>query len=181
MDKPAQNRIDISGKRFGKLVVTEAKEHRNKQIAWLCKCDCGNEVVVRGSQLRRGRTKSCGCLRKERNNWTGHGEISGSYWFSIKTHAKQRDRELGVTLRHVWDLFLKQNRCCALSGLDLVFVSDYRKNKRQQTASLDRIDSSKGYVRGNIQWVHKDVNKLKQSFSEQRLTELCKLIVERKT
>ena len=174
----AKNCIDLTGQQFGNLRVLREEGVRNRQLTWLCKCDCGNEVIVRGSQLRGNRTKSCGCLRKNRCNWTGEGEISGSYWFSIKSHAKQRDRDLDIDLKYIWRLFLRQQRRCALTGVELSFVSDYRNNKREQTASLDRIDSDKGYVRGNVQWVHKDINKLKQSFSEKRLIELCQMICE---
>ena len=62
--------IDITGQRFGRLVAIKLipKEERtwsNKERAWLCKCDCGNEVIVRQRSLRGARvTKSCGCLRK---------------------------------------------------------------------------------------------------------------------
>lgn len=58
---------DITGKRFGKLVV-ESFSHTNSNGAyWNCLCDCGNRVVVNGGNLRNG-TKSCGCLLKETNN-----------------------------------------------------------------------------------------------------------------
>ena len=62
--------IDITGQRFGRLVAIKLipKEERtwsNKERAWLCKCDCGNEVIVRQRNLLGKRiTKSCGCLRK---------------------------------------------------------------------------------------------------------------------
>lgn len=62
--------IDITGQRFGRLVAIKLipKEERtwsNKERAWLCKCDCGNEVIVRQRNLLSSRmTKSCGCLRK---------------------------------------------------------------------------------------------------------------------
>ena len=62
--------IDITGQRFGRLVALELipKEERtwsNKERAWRCRCDCGNEVIVRQRSLRGARvTKSCGCLRK---------------------------------------------------------------------------------------------------------------------
>ena len=59
--------IDITGQRFGRLVVlgiTEEKEkHRSRK--WLCQCDCGNTKVVSGSALRSGDTQSCGCLKTE--------------------------------------------------------------------------------------------------------------------
>lgn len=62
--------IDITGQRFGRLVAVELipKEERtwsNKERAWRCKCDCGNEVIVRQRSLRGARmTQSCGCVRK---------------------------------------------------------------------------------------------------------------------
>lgn len=62
--------IDITGQRFGrltaiKLIPKEERTWSNKERAWLCKCDCGNEVVVRQRSLRGARmTQSCGCVRK---------------------------------------------------------------------------------------------------------------------
>lgn len=61
-------RIDLCGSRFGKLTVLkkiEDKEDCNRNDNWLCRCDCGNETVVLGSNLLRGHTKSCGCLKEK--------------------------------------------------------------------------------------------------------------------
>ena len=57
--------IDLTGQRFGKLVVIKRAPNKNKRTMWLCKCDCGNEVEVRSDQLRGGVTNSCGCLHIE--------------------------------------------------------------------------------------------------------------------
>ena len=56
--------IDMTGQRCGKLIVVERdlKPHNGKEAWWICKCDCGNVKSIRGSDLRRGKTKSCGCL-----------------------------------------------------------------------------------------------------------------------
>lgn len=54
--------VDITGKIYGKLTVIKRVENRNKDLYWLCRCECGNEVIVRGSYLKSGITKSCGCL-----------------------------------------------------------------------------------------------------------------------
>lgn len=61
------SKIDLTGKRIGKLVViSECKERTsNGKIKWICLCDCGKETVVWRSSLRNGSTKSCGCLRSE--------------------------------------------------------------------------------------------------------------------
>lgn len=59
-------KIDLTGQRFGYLVVlSEIKERKNKQIQWLCKCDCGNQLSVLGASLRSGNTKSCGCMKNK--------------------------------------------------------------------------------------------------------------------
>lgn len=62
--------IDLTGQRFGKLTVIKRAENLRKPngnivTCWLCKCDCGNEKVIQGVYLRRGETKSCGCLKGE--------------------------------------------------------------------------------------------------------------------
>ena len=58
---------DITGQRFGRLVAIKPIEERYKDgsVLWLCKCDCGKETVVNGAFLRKGFTKSCGCLFDE--------------------------------------------------------------------------------------------------------------------
>lgn len=58
--------LDLTGQRFNRLTVLKRVENsRNGKSQWLCKCDCGNEVIVIGSHLKSGNTKSCGCLDKE--------------------------------------------------------------------------------------------------------------------
>lgn len=64
--------IDLTGQRFGRLTVVKKVNPddvwyigSDTSALWLCKCDCGNEVVVLSRCLRRGNTKSCGCYRRE--------------------------------------------------------------------------------------------------------------------
>jgi hypothetical protein len=61
----APNRLDLTGQRFGRLIVLEVAETRKGVLWWRCRCDCGVEVEVRSQQLRIGQAKSCGCLRRE--------------------------------------------------------------------------------------------------------------------
>ena len=59
--------IDLTGQKFGRLTVLERAIDPNcKATKWLCKCDCGKEKIVCGSNLTAGKTKSCGCYRKEK-------------------------------------------------------------------------------------------------------------------
>lgn len=55
--------IDLTGKRFGKLIVADRSDSTDKGVArWRCRCDCGSEKIVRGDVLRRGEVRSCGCI-----------------------------------------------------------------------------------------------------------------------
>ncbi len=174
------NLDDLQDKRFGKLIVVKAYFDENShQTLCDCKCDCGNLKIVKGGLLIRGLQTSCGCGRKDfgskRSIWKGEGEISGHNWGRIERCAKRRKIPFEITIKDGWNQFLKQDRKCALSGEILSFnkKADQFVNR---TVSLDRIDSSKGYIKGNIQWVHKDVNMMKQSLTEEKFIEWCQKI-----
>jgi hypothetical protein len=72
------------------------------------------------------------------------------------------------------NLFLQQNKICPYTGEQLSFGS--AKFSKDRTASLDRIDSSKGYISGNAQWVKKEVNFMKQNYSEDKFLGLVEKI-----
>lgn len=57
--------VEMAGQRFGRLVVQKRAYGESRRALWLCKCDCGASAVVEGQRLRRGYTRSCGCLRAE--------------------------------------------------------------------------------------------------------------------
>jgi hypothetical protein len=61
----------LTGKRFGKLTVISRSDNKNKHIQWNCVCECGKRSIVNSSNLKRGHTKSCGCLRDEYVDLTG--------------------------------------------------------------------------------------------------------------
>lgn len=135
------------------------------------KCICGNI----GKSHKRLRT-SCGCMQK-RVDFGYHQEIRQSYWNSIISQAKQRNFDFSITIEYIWELFIRQNRKCKLTGVE-IFFNGCDTGKSLRTASLDRIDSNKGYVEGNVQWVHKKVNKLKMDLEEKELLYWSKLIYE---
>lgn len=177
--------IDNIGERFGRLIVIErienyiSKNGKNR-VRYKCLCDCGNFKEVLKESLMNDSTKSCGCLRKQllRNKvWKGYKEISGRLISAIKSGAKSRGFEYNLSNEYLWNLFIKQDRKCALTGYDIKFTANYKNFKNNQTASLDRIDSTKGYVEGNVQWVHKDINKLKWDWSLEKFYELCESVV----
>lgn len=176
---------DISNHRFGKLQVLalHPTSSSNGHAMWDCVCDCGKHCTVNGCSLRKGATISCGCSQlicgSQNKSFRGFGEISLTRYNSIKYAAKtrwgkKRDIEFNVSIEYLWELFLKQSRKCTLTGLELKFPS--KSESTDGTASLDRIDSTKGYIKGNVQWIHKDVNIMKQFYSQERFIDMCRLI-----
>lgn len=57
--------IDLSGKKIGMLTVIRPEGRRQGQVAFLCKCECGKEAVIRSDKLRQGKAMSCGCLHQK--------------------------------------------------------------------------------------------------------------------
>lgn len=160
---------DISGQRFGLWLVLKKL---NKKSAFICQCDCGKIKQVNYFFLINKKSTSCGCKLKDKKSHMG---ISRWSWRQIQHSGKKR--EFTITIEYVWDLFEKQNGKCALTGLALEFAEDSSApNRKKQTASLDRINPLNGYIEGNVQWVHKDVNRMKLDFSMYYFIKLCNLI-----
>lgn len=172
--------IDLTGKKFGLLTISKRTAAVNKKVRWDCICECGNLTNVSSGDLISGHTRSCGCLYnrtgRESPRFRGFQEISGRFWYSILHGAKQRNISVELSIEDAWNLFIKQNRRCALTNLILKFNKNCVDNTG--TASLDRIDSSKGYSIDNCQWVHKSVNVLKWDKTQQELIDWCYKIVE---
>lgn len=100
----------------------------------------------------------------------------GSVFFKdIKRSAKRRNKEFSLTLEYISGLFEQQQQRCALSGLEIDFG---RARSAKTTASLDRIDSSLGYVEGNVQWVHKDINMMKKNLPDEYFILLCSYVCD---
>lgn len=171
--------VDLTGQKFHFLTVIELDDiSKWREYHYKCRCDCGNTTIVSRSHLISGATKSCGCWQRDKN-WTGHEEISGSYWGHTQTRARLADIEHTVTIEDAWQVFVDQDRKCALSGVTLTFCRKFNdEGKDKQTASLDRIDSSKGYTFGNVQWLHKTVNKMKLNMTDEEFVEWCRRIVK---
>ena len=88
--------------------------------------------------------------------------------------------EFTITIDYAWELFIKQNRKCALTKMPLELFKVIHR-KLQGSASLDRIDSSKGYIKGNVQWVHKDINWMKNNYNQPYFIKLCKKVAAENT
>lgn len=171
--------IDYTEQKFGRVTVLSFwKSGKFGKSHWNCICDCGNRFQVAGASLKRGLTKSCGCLKTELVRSKGYKDISYNFWRRQVQGAAGRGYEFDLTMEQVWELYEKQNRRCALSNLEIKFFPDYNL-AHKHTVSIDRINSQKGYTIDNIQLVHKVVNQMKNIFDTEEFVCFCNLIAER--
>lgn len=169
---------DLNGKICGKLKVlhVQPNSYKNRRI-WRCECQCGNLVDVQSDRLvTASNNTSCGiCSRIGQNNgnWKGYKGLGIALYNRYKTGAKLRNIKFDISIQDMYELLVKQNFKCALSGLQIQLYS--RKDKKQKftQASLDRIDSNKGYVKDNIQWVVVELNLMKGAKLQEDFIYLC--------
>ena len=125
---------------------------------------------------QRENTKSIKVLnRKKRTHHTIPGRYFGSLFFS----AKKRNLSFSITIDNIWKIYEKQNGICDISGLKIDFHKPGEKCTHQ-TASLDRIDSLRGYEIDNVRWVHKTINIMKMDLSDKEFLFFCKQIIQYK-
>jgi hypothetical protein len=136
---------------------------------------CADCARIRNSKLRIG---------IQRNNV---GDLNASIYNMYKRSAYKRNLQFEVSKEFLWDLFLKQDRKCSLSGLPLKMATMqiFSKNGNSKfydrsliTASLDRINSQKGYFEDNVQWVHKIINIMKGNLSDNDFIYFCKNVAK---
>ena len=164
---------DLTGKRFGRLEVLGFSEvSRGGHYRYSVRCDCGAEKTVLGTHLVQGSTVSCGKHKRNARNWKGFGTVSATYFNSLKRGADggkgRKPIPFHISIEYAAGLLERQKNKCALSGIDI--------SVRDRTASLDRVDSSKGYLEGNVQWLHKDVNMMKRHYTPDYFIRLCRSI-----
>ncbi len=92
--------------------------------------------------------------------------------------TKKRDKDFDLDLPYLKELFESQDGTCPYSGVKLTLALSKKKNDQHSTASLDRIDSSKGYIKGNVQFVSITINLMKNSMTHDETVEFCKIITE---
>lgn len=145
--------IDMTGKRFGSLLVIERTENDHSGYArWKCLCDCGNYTVVRGANLRAGAVRSCGCLKTK--GWHRSHSMSKTRiyktWCAMKSRCNNpKDRsykDYGGRGIHVCDEWEHDFE----SFFEWSQISGYSEN-----LTIERKDTNGDYSPANCAWVTK--------------------------
>jgi len=151
--------IDEVGNRYGRLIVLDRRgSNARGEAMWLSECRCGNLVIVRGTNLRSGNTKSCGCLQREKiresnklvsKNILPSGEGSFSQLFAqMKYSAKRRGYEWQLTKKQTH--ILTQGSCFYCGIEPLQQIKSVRYHGAYLYNGLDRIDNRRGYTIDNV-------------------------------
>lgn len=154
-------KIDMTGRPIGRLlVIEECGRYANGEVLWRCRCECGNEVIVSGSNLRNEHTTSCGCYQRERaaEDHTTHGASQTrlyAIWRDMLKRAgvykgssekeKRAYKDRGITVCDEWLVF-ENFRDWALS------------HGYKDDLEIDRKDNDKGYCPENCRWVSRREN-----------------------
>lgn len=159
--------INLTGRVFGRLTVIKKIEETfgpNGARKWLCKCECGKEVEVKGSLLRCGSTRSCKCLQTDMSYFIRlkpHGVAASNHLYgNYLRGAKNRGIEFGISKEDFLALAVLPCKYCgappsqvhATKGLNGSFTY----------SGVDRVDSSKGYTVDNCVPCCKDCNYAKR-------------------
>lgn len=164
-------KTDITGMKFANLTVLTPNGSKNGSLCWDCMCGCGQIVNVRGPDIRRGRTKSCGCLNakmvsdRNKSQKRTHGHTSGgspsrtyNSWHSMRSRCENPNNQnfknyggRGISVCQEWASFD-------------AFLTDM--GERPEGMTIDRIDVNGDYQKSNCKWsIWKDqcLNKRKKN------------------
>jgi hypothetical protein len=130
----------MAGQKFCRLTVLHQDgKHNTREIKWLCRCDCGGEIRVRGSSLRSGNTRSCGCLQRK------HGMSKTPEYVSYRD-AKHRCRK---TWRQDYPRYGGRGIEFRFDSFNQFYAE---LGPRPAGMTLDRIDNNGHYETGNVRW-----------------------------
>ena len=141
---------------------------------YVCKgvIEC-SEFLNKSKNATYARAKLLGVAKKTKMH--KDGRIPDTIFSNMRRQSIVKDidkNKVDVTREFLEELFDNQGGLCALSG----FPINLSHNPKEMTASLDRINSSKGYEKGNVQWVHRDINWMKNKFSDKYFYKMCRAV-----
>lgn len=141
---------DLTGKRFGRLVAVEIAERatHGSKLKWLCRCDCGEMIVVNGGNLRRGVTRSCGCIRVEHPNRLSHGMRHSPEYATWSRMWQRCTNSKNPKYKDYGARGIVPDEAFRDFAVWFAEVGPRPSTKH----SLDRIKNNLGYVKGNMRW-----------------------------
>lgn len=162
----AKNFYDLTGVRFHRLtVVRDCYVPGHRGAKWECLCDCGKTVLTTGSLLKRGKVKSCGCYRADFRKTHGLSKTREyKMWVGLRWRAKRDGRDFNLDPS---DIAIPDR--CPVFGVPF----DTGVGQSPYVPSVDRIDSSKGYVKGNIAIISWRANLLKNDATYEEVMQLA--------
>lgn len=145
-------RINLTGRRFGRLVVTGLADSRNGKAYWHCECDCGGSSIPAATNLLRGLTQSCGCGEQQarcKNLRRTHGG-SHTTEYSIWSQMKRRCAD-STSKSYVYYGGRGIRVCDAWRDSFETFLADVGP-RPSPCHSIDRINNNGNYEPGNVRW-----------------------------
>lgn len=145
--------LNLTGQKFGRLVVIKRVENnKQKRIQWLCKCDCGNEKIVSSTNLRTGKTKSCGCLRRDKNHLRFSLPLGLASMRIVINNYKQRAKKRGYEYNLTEEQFeeITQQPCYYCGAKPDNVKKQQYCNGAYIYNGIDRVDNAKGYTTDNV-------------------------------
>lgn len=147
-------KIDIIGKKFGRLTVVSYSHSKGYRHYYLCKCDCGNEKIILKGNLLQGYTQSCGCLQKERASDAhslpdGYHHLQHIYRGMVKRCYDVNDpnyKRYGARGIKICEQWLNDNN----SFREWAVSHGYREDLQ-----IERIDNDGNYCPENCKWITK--------------------------
>lgn len=169
---------DIIGNKFGKLKVIKVSGNRGNrgQIRYVCLCDCGNNHEVSGESIRKGHTKSCGCLVNEINRYNCIEDREHATWKQLynSTIVKRSKKNGYTTDIQLLEFINISKKSCYYCGLDSSNTIKDRSKKSNLTINfngIDRIDSNIGYTSSNVVSCCKYCNFAKNNMTQKEFKE----------
>lgn len=157
--------IDLSGQRFTRLLVLYRSKNtgngKKKVTKWTCKCDCGKVLDVKYDCLKRGDSKSCGCLKRDKS--TKHG-LYLSHIYNLYVSAKRRAKKYNIKFDLTPLDIPSIPEYCPVLGIKLS-KNTFDSKSFDSSPSLDRIIPEKGYTVGNIAIISYRANMIKSNGS----------------